>query len=546
MAADEAAATATPLRVATWNLNHWQQPLLPVDTRRGAWAHLAESIGAQVALVQEAVPPSGLPRDRAVYGEIAGHRNWGSAVVALDPAVGIEPIRSARMPWSSRRYLLDRSSPGSCAVARVSIPGIQPITLVSLYCLLDGPAASSLHRAVADLLPLFESPDGARVVLGGDLNVTTASRDARWLPRSEAALRAVESLGLVEVKAAVADRPAPPAECACGAEGGCGHIGTWKSTELDHLYVSPALASQAVRLSADRGAVEVGLSDHAPLVLDLALTPGRTPHLWDEEAFAAEVGRRHGASAARVVEALVSWADRKERELAAKAGVTAKSLTRFPMNGITAEPELMLDARRPDRAARLGGAALGPRVGRGRALVRRRGSCPRSTSRHGASTVRRLLNEIEGVHLDCARRLPLAADPARAPRGARGAAAARQGPGPARRGEPQRPASRGRAARDRRSRGSDGGLGGGVVGGRDDEREGTAQDRLVPQARGRLAPDRRRGLGRSPPPLPDRCRRSWAVSGACGHRGDPVAPMTAAPGADHADDASSRRPAPRA
>jgi len=395
---NDEASPPTPLRVATWNLNHWQQPLLPFDSRRGAWAHLAESMGAQVALVQEAVPPTELPRARAVYGEIAGHRNWGSAVVALDPAVGIEPVRSARMPWSSRRYLLDRSSPGSCAVARVTLPGIQPITFVSLYCLLDGPAASSLHRAVADLLPLFESPDGARVVLGGDLNVTTASRDPRWLPRSDAALRAVESLGLVEVKTAVADRPAPTAECACGRAEGCGHIATWRAAELDHLYVSPALAPLAVRLGVDRAAVEAGLSDHAPMVLDLALTAERTPHGWDEEAFAAEVGRRHGAPAAHVVESLVSWADRKERELASRAGVTAKSLTRFPTNGVTAEPELMLtlDVQTEPRASEVmllitasgevviwfGGWKLPPFDEPGR--------------RH---ELRAMLNEIEGVHV---------------------------------------------------------------------------------------------------------------------------------------------------
>ena len=118
------------------------------------------------------MPPADLPRDRAVYGEIAGHRNWGSAVVALDPAVSIEPIRSVRNPWSSRRYLLDQSHPGSVAVARLTVPGIQPITLVSVYGLLDGSALASMHRVVADLLPLFDSPDGARVILGGDLNVT--------------------------------------------------------------------------------------------------------------------------------------------------------------------------------------------------------------------------------------------------------------------------------------------------------------------------------------------------------------------------------------
>ena len=93
-----------PLRLATWNLNHWRQPLLPVDTRRAAWEHLSGVIGAGVALVQEAVPPFELHRDRAVYGEIAGHRNWGSAIVALDPAVSVEPLRSVRIPYSRRRF----------------------------------------------------------------------------------------------------------------------------------------------------------------------------------------------------------------------------------------------------------------------------------------------------------------------------------------------------------------------------------------------------------------------------------------------------------
>src|SRR5665647_1469919 len=77
--------TRKALRLVTWNLNHWRQPMLPTDTRRAAWEYLSSGIGAGVALVQEAVPPLELGPDRAAYGEIAGHRNWGSAVVALDP-----------------------------------------------------------------------------------------------------------------------------------------------------------------------------------------------------------------------------------------------------------------------------------------------------------------------------------------------------------------------------------------------------------------------------------------------------------------------------
>ena len=88
--------------------------------------------------------------------------------------------------------------------------GIQPITLVSVYGVLDGSALASMHQVVADLLPLFDSHDGARVILGGDLNVTTSSKDATYLARAEALLAAVRALGLVEAKTLVAEPPAAP------------------------------------------------------------------------------------------------------------------------------------------------------------------------------------------------------------------------------------------------------------------------------------------------------------------------------------------------
>ena len=402
-----------PLRLACWNLNHWRQPLLPTDTRRDAWRHLAETLGAGVALVQEAVPPADLPRDRVVYGEIAGHRNWGSAVVALDPGVSIEPIRSVRTPWSKRRHLLDRAHPGSVAVARLEVPGIQPITLVSVYGVLDPSALASMHQVVADLLPLFDSHDGARVILGGDLNVTTSSKDAAYLARAEALLASVRALGLVEAKTLVAEPPPSPAGCPCGAEGGCGHLGTWGSSELDHLFVSPSLAGQVTALTLDPSGRRGGpLGPRRRIVLDLALSAERTPTAWDEEAFAVEIGRRHGPAARRVVEALVSWAEHKERELASAAGVTAKVLTRFPTNGVTAEPELMfaLDLQAEPRASEV---MLSIHAD-GR-VVAWLGSLrlPPFDTAEARHELRRALNEMDGVHLHRTRvngwpRFPLA------------------------------------------------------------------------------------------------------------------------------------------
>ena len=106
-------------------------------------------------------------------------------------------------------------------------------------------------------------------------------------------MQAIASLGLVEARSlrpvAATGLPA----CAC-AMADCGHLPTWKAAELDHVFVSPAFAGQVQAVAVLPELVENGLSDHVPIVLDLALTDERTAHPWDEEAFAREIGRRHG------------------------------------------------------------------------------------------------------------------------------------------------------------------------------------------------------------------------------------------------------------
>ncbi len=245
-----------------------------------------------------------------------------------------------RIPWSRRRYLLENANPGAVAIARLTVPGIEPITLVSVYGVFEGSVVSSMLRVVADLVPLFDSPYGARVILGGDLNVSRSTSDPKQLARADAVIGALLSLGLVEAKTLVAEPPPAPADCSCGHGGTCGHIATWGNAELDHLFVSPGLAGQVTAMSVDPTVVGTGLSDHVPLVLDLALSPERTAHTWDEESFAEEIGRRHGPAAREVIEKLVNWADQKERELAATDGVRTRTLTRFPNNGCTTEPQI--------------------------------------------------------------------------------------------------------------------------------------------------------------------------------------------------------------
>ena len=153
-------------------------------------------------------------------------------------------------------------------------------------------------------------------------------------------MQAIASLGLVEARTlrpvAATGLPA----CACAAAD-CGHLPTWKAAELDHVFVSPALAGQvqAVRRAAGRWSRTASPTTCRSCSTSRSPTE-RTPHAWDEEAFAAEIGRRHGPAARGVVERLVAWADERERTLGDADGIRWRALTRFPTNGITAEPEL--------------------------------------------------------------------------------------------------------------------------------------------------------------------------------------------------------------
>ena len=333
-----------PFRVATWNLNHWQQPIRPIDTRSAAWEFLRSDIKADAALIQETVPPQALDRTSYVYREIAGHRPWGSAVVSFDPAVRLEEIWAVRTPFSSRRFTIANTYPGSVAIAELSIPGVAPITFVSLYCVIDVYAQTTLLRVIADLVPLFDSAHGSRVILGGDLNLTTATRKEYDLRRGKGVLGALESLGLDEVTGLVDNPPASNPECPCGRGGSCRHLPTWKGQELDHLYVSHALRGQVRALVLRSDAVACGLSDHAPIVLELALSRRAAKRKWDRATFAAEIGARHGAGAANVIQQLVAWAEDKQVRLS-REGVRDVELARFPCSEAV-DPEMWLQIDR--------------------------------------------------------------------------------------------------------------------------------------------------------------------------------------------------------
>jgi exonuclease III len=317
-----------PFRVVSWNMNHWRQPTRPEDTRAKGWDYLKTDLRPDVALLQETVPPASLDRRSVIYREIADYRPWGSAIVTR-PGLPIETIWAVPTRFSRRRFQLTNTFPGSVAIGEVTIEGIAPITVISVYNVIDVYAQTTLLRTVADLIPLFDSAKGSRVILAGDLNVSMTTQDPYYLQRGRAILGALKGLGLVEVTEIARRRPTPWADCPCGAAGNSAHLRTWQVHELDHAYVTESLRDEVESVSVDQEAVMRGLSDHAPLVIDLVLSRRPVERQWDRDTVPAEFERLLGAEARQVVERLIAWADDKERRVAEsdRKGVI---LTRLP------------------------------------------------------------------------------------------------------------------------------------------------------------------------------------------------------------------------
>ena len=303
------------LSVGTWNMDHWKRT---TEQRQDAWRYLQTESKADVMLLQESVAPSGIPRNRFVHREIAGRRPWGSSVVAIADGLETEEIDAVRTRYGAKRFSMLGNLPGSVIVAKIHVPEIGTITCVSVYgAIEDLYAQTTMFRVISDLIPLFDSRDGRRVILGGDFNVTTAAGpDTAELPRYRAILSAIESLGLVNLATTSADRPDSMQGCPCRACD-CRHVRTFggnPGTQLDWLYATEELARRCTRLRVDHNVIGA-LSDHAPLIAEFRVPPLDGGIVVDPDSFVEELRARAGCKCARIGEELIEWAHRKHAKL---------------------------------------------------------------------------------------------------------------------------------------------------------------------------------------------------------------------------------------
>ncbi|MFN8151448.1 MAG: hypothetical protein U0R24_10045 [Solirubrobacterales bacterium] len=264
------------MRIVVWN----------IAKRRAPWDFLDE-IKADVALLQEAIPPHNLGEQQLDLGSNSVREGWDSIVCA--PTYREIPGRGGQ--WGSailsrtaalEAYQPDESTPwlkmlwGGTAVARLTDP---PVWLASLYSdaspvgserlagrSIDGlrrcdpQRVSEIELAVADLERLFA---GSRFIAGGDLNSSLAF-DTNYHPRNPSNARLFANLaeaGFVDLRPRFFEEEQQ----------------TWFKAgnypyQLDHVFADVDTEKRVLSWRVIREAVECQpqLSDHAPIEVIVA------------------------------------------------------------------------------------------------------------------------------------------------------------------------------------------------------------------------------------------------------------------------------------
>ena len=279
--------SGTRLRVLSWNMNQ----------QLTSWSYLqdlAVRYELDVALLQEARLPSEPPAVRCepdfaeverwqVPVPVGMKRPYCSAVVCFNRDLNFEPVRPTPL-WEAPYGGLAASHPGQFAVATVTLPGHPAVTVVSLYGLWDKMndsgeiyAYATLHRALSDLTPLFQTR-GARVIVAGDLNVWHGYGGPPWLGRYQLVFDRLASQGLELVGPFRPSDDQPLENCPCGPQPDCRHVLTYRHQrnagnrpyQNDFVFAGGTLAAGAI-VTTVREEEVWRHSDHVPVIAEFSI-----------------------------------------------------------------------------------------------------------------------------------------------------------------------------------------------------------------------------------------------------------------------------------
>jgi len=279
-------------------MNHWARS---VESRARAWQYLRDELAADVALVQEAVPPD---HCEAVYKPVDPNNpraKWGSAVVVLSSKYRLNPRTRRPLGSDASQGELLESHPGAAAVADVveassQVPRMVAVSFYGAWEYLpkdpEKPqkrqaiySVAASHRTLSDLTPLLvwarRMPHKIPVLLAGDFNATTqiASENFWEVEREESStlFDRVRALGLHDLVSRTKDSRARLENCSCESPGTCAHVRTYRHanrtdtrpTQLDYVFASERLLPQVETCTVWDKDGAWALSDHCPIIVDL-------------------------------------------------------------------------------------------------------------------------------------------------------------------------------------------------------------------------------------------------------------------------------------
>jgi hypothetical protein len=128
------------MKVVTWNMAYWSKKA----SHNSAWSFLLNVIKPDVALVQEVcLPTDETIKNKTVFKEIGGTRDWGSGVYSI---------------YQSKAISFDNSYPGSLIGAKINLPSGKELGIFSLYGKLETKygdktafATTTVHKMISDL-----------------------------------------------------------------------------------------------------------------------------------------------------------------------------------------------------------------------------------------------------------------------------------------------------------------------------------------------------------------------------------------------------------
>jgi endonuclease/exonuclease/phosphatase family metal-dependent hydrolase len=229
------------MKIVTWNMGFWQFN----GRHEEAWDYLTDVIKPDVALLQEAHPPTSREGEHLVYRRIGGRRDWGSAVYTNNLPPPREVVLEGRRGW--------------VAAVEVTLPDGEDAVVVSVHAqIIGGHVFPNLSDIFDELMALLE---GRRFIVGGDLN----------------SCRLIDKVYRITSHNEFFDRIEAGRFFNCHRKFHAGEQQTFWGSGIrnpyqdDHLFVSADLAGRVVSCEVLDNTKLRELSDHSPVAAELQI-----------------------------------------------------------------------------------------------------------------------------------------------------------------------------------------------------------------------------------------------------------------------------------